>query len=154
MHIGYDIDGVLTRRDATQFSLRGARFLAGIAVKYFPGIVRKWTLSQPLQNDIEIAREFAKHHTISIITARPPALHLHTEKWLSEVAKIEYNHLYCVGLESGFGDRKLDIAKQVGIDVFLDDTEDTIETFRKNGLDARLFTSWKDIEQTLLREVL
>ncbi len=150
MHIGYDIDGVLTKRDATHLSLRGARFIAAIAIKFFPRLVRRWTLSQPLQEDIEVAREFAKHHTISIITARPQEFHAYTEQWLKHIAKIDYDHLYCVGLESGFGQRKLEIARKVGIDVFLDDTEETIETFRAANVDARLFTTWKDIEQTLI----
>lgn len=152
MHIGYDIDGVLTRRDATHVSIKGARFIANIAARFFPELVRKWTLSQPLQEDIEIAREFAKHHTISIITARPQAFHMPTEQWLKDIAQIDYNHLYCVGLEKGFGKRKADIAKQVQIDVFLDDTESTIDLFRTQGLDARLFTSWKDIQETLIHD--
>jgi uncharacterized HAD superfamily protein len=111
---------------------------------FFPKILQQWTLSQPLQDDIHIARELATKHTVSIITARPQGMEQYTDQWLRTVANIPYHKLYCVGLEPGFGERKLQIAQKIKLDLFLDDTPSTIHTFHAAGMEARLFQSWKD----------
>jgi len=149
MHIGYDIDGVLSSKDPTHVSREGVRLLVGILNKFFPKIIRNWTLTRKLQTDIEIAREIFKNHEISIITARPQEFYSYTAQWLKNVAKIDYNNLYCVGLKSNFEQRKLDIAKEIKIDLFLDDTQSTIDLFEKNGIKAHLFKSWLDVKDYL-----
>lgn len=149
MHIGYDIDGVLTRKDPTHISRVGVRILVGIFHKILPNIIKKWTLTRALQIDINIARKIAKDNKISIITARPQEFYKYTEQWLKTVAKIDYNNLYCVGLKSNFEQRKLDIAKEIKIDLFLDDTDSTIDLFKKNNINAYLFKSWKDVDDNL-----
>lgn len=145
MHIGFDIDGVISKRDYTRVSLPFVKVSLAIVHRFFPSILRRWALSQPLQDEIEIARKISQDHTISIITARPPHLRKYTEQWLQNVAHIKYDELYCVGLSTGFGQRKLDIAKRIGLDMFLDDTPETIELFREQGVHAQLFTRWEDV---------
>lgn len=149
MHIGYDIDGVLSKKDPTHVSRLGVRFLLGIFNFFLPQVIRHWTLNRSLQIDIEIAREIAKNHKISIITARPKEFYKYTEIWLREIANIDYDNLYCVGLKSNFEQRKLDIAKEINIDLFLDDTESTIILFKNNNINAYLFKSWQDIKNNL-----
>lgn len=145
MHIGFDIDGVISKRDYTHVSLSFVKVALAFVHKFFPSILRRWALSQPLQDQIEIAQKISQEHTISIITARPPHLRKYTEQWLQNVAHIKYDKLYCVDLSTGFGQRKLDIAKQIGLDMFLDDTADTVELFRESGIQSQLFTRWEDV---------
>lgn len=149
MHIGYDIDGVLTKRDYTHVSRLGVRGLFAIVQKYFPQAVENWTLKQPLQDDIEIAREIASKNTISIITARPDSMKSYTAQWLKNIAKIEYDNLYCVGLKKGFSDRKLKLAQELDIDVFLDDTQETVDLFEFNGIHAHKFETWQEVKAYL-----
>jgi len=149
MHIGYDIDGVLTKRDYTHVSRVGVRGIFVIVQKYFPQIVENWTLNQPLQDDIEIARQIATNNTISIITARPESMRSYTDQWLKNIAKIKYDNLYCVGLKSGFSERKLKLAQDLEIDVFLDDTLKTIELFEANGIQAHKFETWQEVQAYL-----
>lgn len=149
MHIGYDIDGVLTKRDYTHVSRIGVRGLFAIIQKYFPNIIKNWTLNQPLQDNIEIAREIASQNTISIITARPESMKTYTSQWLKNIAKIEYDNLYCVGLKSGFSERKLKLAQELEIDVFLDDTLNTVELFEDNGINAYKFETWQEAKAYL-----
>jgi uncharacterized HAD superfamily protein len=146
MHIGYDIDGVLTKRDYTHVSRVGVRGIFAIVQKYFPQIVKNWTLNQLLQDDIEIARQIATNNTISIITARPESMRSYTDQWLKNIAKIKYDNLYCVGLKSGFSERKLKLAQDLEIDVFLDDTLKTIELFEANGIQAHKFETWQEVQ--------
>jgi uncharacterized HAD superfamily protein len=117
-----------------------------IGRKFFPGTVQKWAMTQKLQNDIEVARDYSNNHKISIITARPNFMHEYTEDWLRDVAQIHFDNLYCVGLRPGFGARKLEVAKKIKLDMFLDDTESTIQTFKKAGIQAQLFQSWAEVE--------
>ena len=145
MHIGFDIDGVISKRDYTRVSVPLVKVVLAFIHRFFPLILRRWALSQPLQDKIEIAQEMSRNHTISIITARPPHLRKYTAQWLKNVAHIEYHKLYCVGLDKGFGQRKLDIAKRIELDMFLDDTPETIALFRKEGIPAQLFTRWEDV---------
>ncbi|MEY3471183.1 MAG: hypothetical protein RLZZ223_533 [Candidatus Parcubacteria bacterium] len=145
MHIGYDIDGVLTKRDYTHVSHLGVRSLVSILQAYFPSVIKNWTLNQPLQEDIHIAQQIASQHTISIITARPLSMCSYTSQWLKNVAKIEYNNLYCVGLKNGFSERKLKIAQDLEIDVFLDDTIETVDLFEANGINAHKFEKWDQV---------
>lgn len=149
MHIGYDIDGVLSKRDYTHVSRLGVRGLFAIVQKYFPKTVENWILKQPLQDDIEIAREIASKNTISIITARPESMKSYTAQWLKNIAKIEYDNLYCVGLKSGFSDRKLKLAQELDIDVFLDDTPETVDLFEANGIQAHKFETWQEVKSYL-----
>ena len=149
MHIGYDIDGVLTKRDYTHVSRIGVRGLFAIIQKYFPNIIKNWTLNQPLQDNIEIAREIASQNTISIITARPESMKIYTSQWLKNIAKIEYDNLYCVGLKSGFSERKLKLAQELEIDVFLDDTLNTVELFEDNEINAHKFETWQEVKAYL-----
>ncbi len=144
MHIGYDIDGVLTKRDYTHVSRFGVRGFVKVLQAYFPQIIRRWTLNQPLQDDIVIAQKISKKHTISIITARPASFRRYTAQWLHNVAHIEYDHLYCVGLKDGFAERKLKVAQDLGIDVLLDDTLETVTLFLENGMNAHKFETWKE----------
>jgi uncharacterized HAD superfamily protein len=149
MHIGYDIDGVLTKRDYTHISRFGVRGLIVFFQAYFPQIIRRWTLTQPLQDDIEIARTIASQHKISIITARPETFRKYTAQWLKNIARIEYDELHFVGLKNGFSQRKLTIAEDIGLDLFLDDTEDTVSLFQKEGIQAHLFQDWKSVQTYL-----
>ena len=149
MHIGYDIDGVLTKRDYTHVSRVGVRGIFAIVQKYFPQIVKNWTLNQLLQDDIEIARQIATNNTISIITARPESMRSYTDQWLKNIAKIKYDNLYCVGLKSGFSERKLKLAQDLEIDVFLDDTLKTIALFEANGIQAHKFETWQEVQAYL-----
>lgn len=149
MHIGYDIDGVLTKRDYTHISRIGVMCIFSIIQKYFPQIVKNWILSQPLQDDIEIARQISSNNTISIITARPESMRLYTDQWLKNIAKIKYDNLYCVGLKSGFSNRKLKLAQDLEIDVFLDDTTETIELFESNEIQAHKFETWQEVQKYL-----
>jgi uncharacterized HAD superfamily protein len=146
MHIGYDIDGVLTKRDYTHISKLGVRGVFAILQKYFPRFVENWTLTRPLQDDIKIAQQIASKNKISIITARPEIMCSYTAQWLKNVANIEYDNLYCVGLKSGFGERKLKLAQELEIDVFLDDTLETIELFEANGINAHRFETWEEVQ--------
>jgi len=149
MHIGYDIDGVLTKRDYTHVSRLGVRGAFALLQRCFPQVIKNWTLTQPLQEDIEIARKIASKHKISIITARPEAMHPYTAQWLKNIAHIEYDNLYCVGLKKGFSERKLKLAQDLEIDVFLDDTSDTIDLFETNGIDAHRFQTWQEAQAYL-----
>jgi uncharacterized HAD superfamily protein len=149
MHIGYDIDGVLTKRDYTHVSRIGVRGLFAIIQKYFPNIIKNWTLNQPLQDNIETARKIASQNTISIITARPESMKTYTAQWLKNIAKIEYDNLYCVGLKSGFSERKLKLAQKLEIDVFLDDTLNTVKLFEDNGINAHKFETWQEVKAYL-----
>jgi uncharacterized HAD superfamily protein len=151
MHIGYDIDGVLTKRDYTHVSRLGVRGIFALLQKYFPQVIENWTLSQPLQDDIEIARAIASKHKISIITARPELMQPYTAQWLKNIAHIEYDNLYCVGLKSGFSERKLKLAQDLEIDVFLDDTLETIELFEANGINAHKFETWQEVKEYMDR---
>lgn len=146
MHIGYDIDGVLTKRDYTHVSRLGVRGLFALFQKYLPQVIENWTLTQPLQDNIEIARQIASKHKISIITARPEAMHPYTVYWLKNIANIKYDNLYCVGLKNGFSDRKLKLAQELDIDVFLDDTQETIDLFQENGINAHKFETWEEVQ--------
>jgi|688.fasta_scaffold04771_23 uncharacterized HAD superfamily protein len=146
MHIGYDIDGVLTKRDYTHVSRWGVRGLFAFLNKYFPQVIKNWTLTQPLQDDIDIAQKIASKHKISIITARPEIMQPYTAQWLRNIAHIKYDNLYCVGLKSGFSKRKLKLAQDLEIDVFLDDTLETVEIFESNGINAHKFETWQEVK--------
>ncbi|MEX0597896.1 MAG: hypothetical protein WD512_15505 [Candidatus Paceibacterota bacterium] len=146
MHIGYDIDGVLTKRDYTSVSRLGVRGVFALLQKYFPKVIETWTLNQSLQDDIEIARKIASRHKISIITARPEFMYPYTRQWLKNIANIEYDDLYCVGLRNGFSERKLKLAQDLEIDIFLDDTLETIELFQANRINAHKFETWKEAQ--------
>lgn len=149
MHIGYDIDGVLTKRDYTHVSRLGVRGLFALFQKYLPQVIENWTLTQPLQDNIEIARQIASKHKISIITARPESMQPYTAYWLKNIANIKYDNLYCVGLKKGFAERKLKLAQDLDIDVFLDDTTETIKLFQANNIDAHKFEAWEEVQDYL-----
>jgi uncharacterized HAD superfamily protein len=151
MHIGYDIDGVLTKRDYTHVSRLGIRGMFALLQKYFPKVIENWTLTQPLQNDIAIAQAIASQHKISIITARPEVMYPYTAQWLKNVANIEYDNLYCVGLKNGFAERKLKLAQELEIDLFLDDTPETIELFQANNIDAHKFETWQEVQDYMAK---
>jgi uncharacterized HAD superfamily protein len=151
MHIGYDIDGVLTKRDYTHVSRLGVRGIFALLQKCFPKVIENWTLTQPLQNDIEIAQAIASQHKISIITARPEAMYPYTAQWLKNIANIEYDNLYCVGLKNGFAERKLKLAQELEIDLFLDDTPETIELFQANNIDAHKFETWQEVQDYMAK---
>lgn len=143
MHIGYDIDGVLTKRDYTRISRLGVRGAFALLQKYFPKVIKNWTLTQPLQDGIEIAQQISTQNQISIITARPESMKSYTAQWLTNIAGINYNNLYCVGLKNKFSERKLRLAQDLEIDVFLDDTLETVELFEANGVNAHKFENWQ-----------
>ncbi len=145
MHIGFDIDGVISKRDYTHVSLPMVRVGLAFFSQFAPFFLRHWALSQPLQDEIEIAQKIAQEHTISIITARPQHLAKYTAQWLKNVAHIDYDKLYCVGLDKGFGQRKLDIAQRIELDLFLDDTQETVTLFQSAGVPAQLFTGWQSV---------
>jgi len=149
MHIGYDIDGVLTKRDYTHVSRLGVRGLFVFINKFLPKVIENWTLTQPLQDDIDIARDIASIHKVSIITARPEAMYPYTAQWLKNIANIEYDNLYCVGLKNGFSDRKLKLAQELEIDVFLDDTIETIKLFHTHNINAHKFETWLEAQAYL-----
>lgn len=151
MHIGYDIDGVLTKRDYTHVSRLGVRGIFVLLQKCFPKVIENWTLTQPLQDNIEIARQIASKHKISIITARPEAMYPYTAQWLKNIANIEYDNLYCVGLKNGFAERKLKLAQELEIDLFLDDTPETIELFQANNIDAHKFETWQEVQDYIAK---
>lgn len=146
MHIGYDIDGVLSKRDYSHLSLRGVQMTNFLLSYFAPWLLTRWVKKQEVHEEIAIAREISFEHCISVITARPQNICQITSVWLSEVAQIDYNYVYCVGLSRGFGYRKLEIAQKLDLDLYLDDNVETIEIFKQSGINAQLFTSWRDVK--------
>lgn len=145
MHIGYDIDGVLTRRNHSYISVPGVQLTNTVLFYIAPWLLSRWVKKQNVHEEISIARDLSYQHCISVITARPSNMCYTTSVWLSEVAQIDYNYVYCVGLSTGFGYRKLEIAQELGLDLYLDDNQETIEIFQQAGMNAQLFTSWREV---------
>ncbi len=150
MHLGLDLDGVLSKRSPVQGSYVRGRILCGI-LRLLPGNPGTyWILNHTeAREDIDIIRDLSTRHRITIITARPIDFHRATEQWLTEVAQISFEGLYCVGLAKDVPYRKYVYADQVGVDVFIDDTKENVEYFREQELFAHLFEGWETAREII-----
>ena len=57
MHIGYDIDGVISKKDPTHISRKAVRVLVGLFYNFFPKVIKNWTLNREVQIDINIGKK-------------------------------------------------------------------------------------------------
>ena len=118
--IGYDLDGVISstipEKDLKEM-VKGGLDLS----EFFP---EQW----PLLTD-----EFFEGEVV-VITSRDPGAKSMTEWWLKFYYPETTFKLYCVGYDDGTKKRKLEVMKQEGITVFLDDSQTTIEYVRKHGI--------------------
>jgi uncharacterized HAD superfamily protein len=149
MKIGFDIDGVLTTTDYTHISVGGVNFLFDLMQKYFPTVLEFWFLKNTKCKDgIEIARQISQENEVFVITARPKELMEVTEKWLKTKGQIKCKSLYHVDLFDT-AQKKLEIAKELGLDVFVDDTLKNVETMRAGGIKAIKFENWQQVLEEL-----
>ena len=81
---------------------------------------------------VEILR---KERDIIIVSARPKQLEGLTRRWL-RYHKIPFSNLFCVGLEKGVSQRKLEVINQMGIKRFIDSDEKIVNFLRENFINA------------------
>jgi uncharacterized HAD superfamily protein len=145
MHLGIDIDGVLSKRSPIQGSYVKARIFLAL-VRILPGNVGNyWFLHRTeVRDDIEVARQLSQTYAVTVITARPQTYRHVTEQWLSEQARLSFCQLSCVGLAKGVPQRKYQHAQEAGVDLVIDDTDDIVKYLQDHGMAAHLFTSWKE----------
>jgi len=145
MHLGLDIDGVLSKRSPIQGSYLKGRILLAL-VRILPGDVGSyWLLHRTeVRDDIEIARQLSERYMVTVLTARPTVFQRVTEQWLTRKAQISFRHLYCVGLAKGVPERKYQYASEAGVDMVIDDTEEIVRYLQDQGMPAHLFTSWNE----------
>ncbi|MFB6225236.1 MAG: hypothetical protein ABEI13_02160 [Candidatus Paceibacteria bacterium] len=150
MHIGIDIDGVLSKRSPIQGSYAKGQLLLKL-VNLLPGDIGKyWLLHRTaVRDDIQIAQEITQNHRVTVITARPIQFHRVTKRWLTEYAQISFDNLYCIGLSHHVPERKYTYAQEAGVDIFIDDTQEITKYMEDQGLPTIQFASWQETAEAL-----
>ncbi len=113
MIIGLDIDGTITK-----FSRLKARFwwCKKIPWYFYLGLF----LVPPKKETVEIVKKRKqKGDTIIFISARPEKMRRATELYLRK-HKIPYDKIFLVGLGKGAEDRKKEIIKREGVEIYID----------------------------------
>ena len=124
--IGFDLDGVISStvpESELKEMVKGGLDL----MEFYP---EQW----PLLSD-----DFFEGETV-VITARDPEAKAMTEWWLEFYYPDTTFKLHCVGYDDGTKKRKLDVMKEEGITVFVDDSQTTIAYIRKHRIKGVL---WK-----------
>ena len=124
--IGYDLDGVI----ASTMPERELKKLVEEGLDLPEFLSEQW----PLLTD-----DFFEGEVV-VITARDPEVKAMTEWWLAFYYPNTTFKLHCVGYDEETKKRKLEVMKQEGITVFLDDSQTTTEFVTKHGIKGVL---WK-----------
>lgn len=139
--IGLDIDEVI------------CNFVKGWMDKYNMKLPKSWYFDREILNKMDemkksktldsfylnlepyISAEEVPFEPHCYITSRPVSIEI-TEKWLDK------HEFPCVPVYSvGVGESKLELAKRIGIEVFVDDKFETFKEFNANGITCFLFTA-------------
>lgn len=126
MKIGTDLDGVLLTFKFLNPSVKLPQWL------YLPLAI--FALLCPPNFVIKRILQFAaKNNEIIIISARPKWFASLTISWL-KFHRIPFNKLYCVGFGKGTKERKLEIIRKEGIDIYFEDDKRIVQFFKKHAI--------------------
>jgi hypothetical protein len=126
MKIGTDLDGVLLTFKFLNPSVKLPQWL------YLPLAI--FALLCPPNFVIKRILQFAaKNNEIIIISARPKWFAPLTASWL-KFHRIPFNKLYCVGFGKGTKERKLEIIRKEGIDIYFEDDKRIVQFFKKHAI--------------------
>jgi hypothetical protein len=126
MKIGTDLDGVLLTFKFLNPSIKLPQWL------YLPLAI--FALLCPPNFVIKRILQFvAKNNEIIVISARPKWFAPLTISWL-KFHRIPFNKLYCVGFGKGTKERKLEIIRKEGIDIYFEDDKRIVQFFKKHAI--------------------
>jgi len=126
MKIGTDLDGVLLTFKFLNPSVKLPQWL------YLPLAI--FALLCPPNFVIKRILQFAaKNNEIIVISARPKWFAPLTASWL-KFHRIPFNKLYCVGFGKGTKERKLEIIRKEGIDIYFEDDKRIVQFFKKHAI--------------------
>ncbi len=129
MIIGVDLDGVISKRGLYNPSLRLPWWLFLLLIPLISfAILNKKTLK-------ELKRLESNGDKIIIISARPKQVTDLTRGWL-ESRQVPFSELFCVGFGKGTKQRKLDIIRKEGIQLFIDNDEKLLSFLNNNSVKA------------------
>jgi hypothetical protein len=126
MKIGTDLDGVLLTFKFLNPSVKLPQWL------YLPLAI--FALLCPPNFVIKRILQFAaKNNEIIVISARPKWFTPLTVSWL-KFHQIPFNKLYCIGFGKGTKERKLEIIRKEGIDIYFEDDKRIVQFFKKHAI--------------------
>ena len=129
MIIGVDLDGVISKRGLYNPSLRLPWWLFLLLIPLISFVApNKKTLK-------ELKRLENNGDKIIIISARPVQVTNLTRNWL-EFHQVPFSELFCVGFGKGTKQRKLDVIREEGIQLFVDDDEKFLSFLNNNSIMA------------------
>jgi hypothetical protein len=126
MKIGTDLDGVLLTFKFLNPSIKLPQWL------YLPLAI--FALLCPPNFVIKRILQFAaKNNEIIIISARPKWFAPLTISWL-KFHRIPFNKLYCIGFGKGTKERKLEIIRKEGIDIYFEDDKRIVQFLKEHAI--------------------
>jgi hypothetical protein len=126
MKIGTDLDGVLLTFKFLNPSIKLPQWL------YLPLAI--FALLCPPNFVIKRILQFvAKNNEIIVISARPKWFAPLTITWL-KFHRIPFNKLYCIGFGKGTKERKLEVIKKEGINIYIEDDKRIIRFLNRHSI--------------------
>lgn len=127
MKIGVDVDGTISRVGFYNPSMKLPSWLFWIMVPFVLLLVPDKKTAE------ELRRIQNEKNEIIIISARPSWAIGLTKRWL-KFHHIPFGKLFCVGFGKGTKQRKLEVIKKEGVQVFVDDDTDLIHLLGSAGV--------------------
>ena len=129
MIIGVDLDGIISKRGLYNPSLRLPWWLFILLIPLISFVApNKKTLE-------ELRRLKSNGDKIIIISARPVQVTNLTRNWLN-FHQVPFSKLFCVGFGKGTKQRKLDVIRKEGVQLFIDNDEKLLSFLNSNSIMA------------------
>lgn len=129
MIVGVDLDGTISRMGFYNPSIKLPWWL-------FIFLVPLVLVIKPNRRTVEKLRMMkVDGHKIIIVSARPPWATAITAKWL-KFHQIPFDKIFCVGFGKSMKQRKLDIIKKEGIQIFVDDDRGLLNLLNRDSIRA------------------
>jgi hypothetical protein len=126
MKIGTDLDGVLLTFKFLNPSVKLPQWfylpLAFLSLLFPPNFTKR-----------RILQLLSKNNEIIIVSARPKWFEFPTKFWL-KFYRIPFNKIYCVGFGKGTKERKLEIIKKEGINIYIEDDKRIIRFLNSHSI--------------------
>lgn len=129
MIVGVDLDGIITKQGLYNPRLRLPWWLFLLLIPLISFVA-------PNKKTLEMLRGLKSNgDKIVIISARPEQVVGLTKRWL-ELHQVPFSKLFCVGFGKGTKLRKLEVIRKEGVELFIDDDEETLSFLNQNSVKA------------------
>jgi uncharacterized HAD superfamily protein len=127
--VGVDLDGVISKAGLYNPSLRLPWWL-------FLFLIPLISFVAPNKKTLDELRRLRRNgDKIIIISARPTQVTNLTRSWL-EFHQVPFSKLFCVGFGKGTKQRKLDIIRKEGVQLFIDNDKKLLAFLNQNSVRA------------------